>query len=127
MINWIFELKLRWTLRKLNRSELVELNCLITKAARRCAYDLKHACSDVWMLANQVERLGGKLDWRAKQGDFWADRAQLWLNIFDHTHGGKNYRHELHSEIRRLESLVEKYEKHFTDAGLEVPFPKVPF
>ena len=126
-MDWLKDLRLRWEIRKCNRNELKDINRLITKAGRRCAHDLAHACSDVWTLSKQVEHLGGELDWRSKQGEVWRERSIMWLEIFDHADGGKNYRDNLHIEINRLDTLVNKYTKWFEEQGIDNPYPPIPF
>jgi len=80
------------------QAELLEL---ITKAGRRCAYDLRHAadlCAD-----------------RAV-GEEFRERADMWLKIFNPANGPKDYRNKFHHEIyaleRRLHQMAELAKKH---------------
>ena len=101
--------------------EYQEVNRLILKAARCCAYDLRHAAAD-----------NRDPVWR----DRYHDRAEYWLGIFDAGDDGKNYRDRLHNTIMSLEIQVEKYDaliKHIklnhpeALVGQEVPDSDIPF
>ena len=122
-MGWFTNLRIRWSLRDCNRAELVEINCLLTKAGQRCAYDLRHACADIWRLTPKTNEAGDKIAYN----EIWAQRSHMWLEIFDINGGGKNYRHDLHIEIQRLESQVANYQKFLKEQGIEDPFDKVPF
>jgi hypothetical protein len=69
---------------------MFEQYTLVLKGARRCAYDLKHASAA-----------------RADDGPMFYERANMWLEVFSPT-GGKDYRHELHSEIDSLDREIER-------------------
>lgn len=90
-----------------------EIHALTVLAARRCAYDLKHAAQD----------LGGPA------GDLYLERAGMWLDIFNPTDGPKQYRHSLHNEIFHLECQVDRLKKLLEDNGIEDPDDpdKIPF
>ncbi len=92
------------------QSELLEL---ITKAARRCAYDLRHA-------ANTIRNN----DDACKMYD---DRAEMWLSVFNPDNGPKNYRAGLHDEIWNLESRVAELEKLCEKNGIHYDKSKLPF
>lgn len=78
---------------------------LMTKAGRRCAYDLRHAASCIHDPAEQ---------------QLFHDRAYMWLNVFNPGSDGKNYRHRLHIEIDRLETRIEKLVALCEAAGIDV-------
>lgn len=89
-----------------------ELNRLLIKAGRRCAYDLAHASA------------GQR---RVEEGELFHQRSQMWLGIFDAGDDGKNYRDRLHHTIDHLESKVENYRKFLSDKNIDDPFPEEPF
>ena len=79
----------------LPRDHLEENYLILLKSARRCAYDLRHAGSDLSMYPDD----GLRPD--------YSERAHYWLKIFA-PDGIKNYRHEMHQEIWRLEREIER-------------------
>jgi hypothetical protein len=80
---------------------------ILLKSARRCAYDLSHAGSDLSLLPDDgLER-----------PDYY-ERAHYWLKLFA-PDGIKNYRHEMHLEIWRLEQQVKDLEKQLRAKGFE--------
>lgn len=85
-----------------------ETNRLVIKAARRCAYDLKHAA------AGQRDR---------EEGELYENRARMWLTIFDPADEGKSYRDRLHMTITNLEDKVSKYRKWFKERVIQDPHP----
>lgn len=89
---------------------LVEEHLLLVLAARRCAYDLKHA-------ASELERYDAS--------DNYSDRCEMWLNIFT-PDGTKIYRSRFHREINQLERDIEKYKKVLEENGIKYD-PDVPF
>ena len=76
--------------------DMKELNRVIIRAARRCAYDLGHAA--------------GEIKDPDTQKIFW-DRHYMWLNVFNPVNGGKDYRDELHRRISFLEHRVDAFIK----------------
>jgi hypothetical protein len=76
---------------------------ILLKSARRCAYDLRHAGSELNM---QKEK--PFLD--------FEQRAQMWIDIFA-PDGVKNYRLDLHNEIFRLELKIKELEKQVVELG----------
>lgn len=80
-------------MRKTPQDELVDLLTLNIMAARRCAYDLRHASISC---DNEYER------------DLYHKRAKMWLDIFNPS-GIKNYRHDLLKEINVLELKANYY------------------
>jgi hypothetical protein len=82
---------------------------LLVKAARRCAHDLAHAGSDVYYTPYDKKA-------RAK---FWAERAQMWLDMFYPGNDGKNYRHKLYSDIENLEQQVEELKRVCLEHGID--------
>lgn len=83
-----------------------EVVALITLAGRRCAYDLKHAAGDI------------------KDPHFrklYAERAAMWLEIFDPADGPKKYRHELHETIARLQYEKTKLIELCEANGVNLP------
>ncbi len=89
------------------QAELLEL---ITKAARRCAYDLRHAAQDV--ACNYLK------EERSKE---WSERANMWLTIFNAADDPKNYRAGLHMKIFSLECQIEKLKKLCKEKGIDIP------
>lgn len=77
---------------------------LVTKAGRRCAYDLRHAACSV---TDPVEQ------------KVYYDRAHMWLRVFNPGNDGKNYRDELHREINRLERHVERLQELCDSHGID--------
>lgn len=86
---------------------------LIVKAGRRCAYDLAHA-------ADQLP------DKRSRE--LYEQRARMWQDIFNPAHGPKDYRHDLHREIAKLESEVYRLKSLCTEHGIKGEDPnEIPF
>lgn len=88
---------------------------LIVKAARRCAYDLRHA-ADMIPFEDTFSKV-------------FRDRADHWLTVFNPADDGKNYRHRLHYDILDLESEVERLKKlceahgiSHIDVNRDIPF-----
>lgn len=79
---------------------------ILLKSARRCAYDLRHAGSNLSCYPDDGLR-----------PDYY-DMAHGWLRIFA-PDGIKNYRLDLHQEIFRLESQVKTLEKLCRDNGID--------
>lgn len=88
-----------------------EIFALTLLAARRCAYDLKHAADEISYTDTE----------KAK---FFKDRADHWLSISNPV-GIKQYQHSLHYEIQRLESRIDELEKLCEDNG--IASGKLPF
>ena len=95
-------------------NHLVEQNSLIIKAARRCAYDLRH-CAD------QIPTSGYKYE----SPEWWQDNANRWVDLFTED-GAKNYRHSLHLEVFNLEIEIKRLSKLLDENGIEhekdIPF-----
>lgn len=89
-----------------------ELLRLIVKAARRCAYDLAHAVD--YMEPGHMKEL-------------LRDRPARWLAIFNPADNGKNYRDELHENIRELEREVERLRNLCDENEIEWDDPSLPF
>lgn len=85
--------------------ELLELTI---KAARRCAYDLRHAADEM-----------PKGEFR----DILSGRAVGWLTIFDPTNGPKDYRHRLHRDIVMLEMENERLIELLKSKGIDPDDP----
>lgn len=87
--------------------ELKELLELITKAGRRCAYDLLHASAD--------QRTPEK-------SQYYYDRGHYWGTIFNPADGGTDYRHDLHRHISdldyELKSRTLKYKALLAKHGI---------
>ena len=99
--------------RKDDRAELFEQYTLILKAARRCAYDLKHADHDVWRVT------------RKPSG--YHERSLMWLEIFEPT-GAKDYRHKLHHKIDDLHSTIARLNALCEENGIDPIDPDaIPF
>jgi hypothetical protein len=82
-----------------------ELYQLLIKAARRCAYDLRHCAAFV-----PPESIF--------DSSFFEERANHWLEIFE-PDGVKDYRHRLHREISTLELHNEGYKRLLKEHGIE--------
>lgn len=96
-----------------DREELFEQYALILKAARRCAYDLAHASSDLWFAT--------------RKENIYHERHQMWLEIFEPT-GAKDYRHKLHLEIDNLEYEIKRLQKVCTENNIDfVDQDAIPF
>lgn len=110
----IRRLLLKWFWRDTSRSELEQIHELVVLAARRCAYDLKHAGSQI-----QIEC----------KDDFinYCERADHWLAIFNAGSQGKHYRHELHLELNNALYLIERYRSFLKKEGIKDPYPDDPF
>jgi len=96
-----------WKWRNTSYSDMAEIHELIVKAARRCAYDLKHAANDLSFTKEPF-------------ADEYLARADMWLDIFA-PGGDKNYRHRLHRDISLLEMQIGTYQKLLADHGIEDP------
>lgn len=73
------------------QAEMIEL---LTKAGRRCAYDLKHA----------ADYMTGDVEFQK----IMRDRADHFLSVFNPGNDQKNYRTRLHGIILNLENEVAK-------------------
>ncbi|QDP55932.1 MAG: hypothetical protein GOVbin8609_64 [Prokaryotic dsDNA virus sp.] len=102
-----------WQFRKTPYYDMLEQYVLTLKAARRCAYDLKHCSSDLSMYCKD-----SIVDYH--------ERAEMWQTIFTPT-GGKDYRHELHSEIMMLEIKLKKAVDLLDKNGIEHNLKDIPF
>lgn len=100
-----------WRHRNTPVGELAEINRLLVKAGRRCAYDLAHAASSI----RTDEPFVGSLT----AGQFYHDRSKMWEDVFNPADDGKNYRDRLHMEIWNLEMKVERLEKLCKEHGIE--------
>ncbi len=88
---------------------------ILTKSARRCAYDLRHAADDLSSYVGPDHYV-----------DF-SQRANQWLEIFA-PDGIKNYRLDLHREITMLESQVRRLTDLCKANGIDDPiFSERPF
>jgi hypothetical protein len=104
----------RW--RNTPHADLSEIHELIVLAARRCAYDLKHAADGI------ATTLYDKED-----GVMFSERARYWLSIFTTNDQGKMYRHRLLIEINNAEQKIELYREFLENKGIEDPYPDHPF
>lgn len=106
--------------------EYREINRLIMKAGRRCAYDLKHAAQAMGYLSQRLKDAGLADDWRCAEYERYSQRASMWQGIFNPGDDGKNYRDRLHHTIRDLENQIEKYQELLAKHGIpnhrEIPF-----
>lgn len=80
------------TLEELGLQEYQELNRLLIKAGRRCAYDLAHAAA------------GQR---RPSMSKLYHDRAIYWQGIFIPDSYGTEYRDNLHREIANLKAELK--------------------
>ena len=109
-------LALLWRQRNTPRAELVEINRLLVKAGRRCAYDLRHAADEL--------SASGANDCAAR----YYDRASDWLSVFNPADDGKNYRDELHEEIGSLVAEIKRLKQLCRDNDIDPTNPKkLPF
>ena len=103
-----------WKHRKYTRFEMFEQYVLILKAARRCAYDLGHASSEI----KHNDNFGS---------DFYWEQHEGWLDIFSPT-GAKDYRHKLHQQIDNREYEIERLKKLCVKNGIDPEDPDaIPF
>lgn len=119
-MKWLWFYIICWKHRNDTRFELFELYTLILKAARRSAYDLNHASSDISMSSYKSE------EERSESVEFYWERAHHWLEIFSPT-GAKDYRHKLHMEIWNLENKIEKLQKLCDENGIKHDGDEIPF
>lgn len=96
-------LKFCWRQRNTPWRDMAEEYALLTKMARRCAYDLGHAAS-----AYQPE------GWHK----MWSEKSDRWLSIFS-PDGIKDYRHSLYNDIDKLELRVERLREFCKANGLD--------
>lgn len=110
-------------------AELYELNRLLFKAGRRCAYDLKHAAGHLWFLGEKLRRLGVEDDWRIEIYERYEQRSEMWLGVFNPGDDQKNYRDRLHDTIDSLETRVERYKELLEKHEIPDPFDdeQIPF
>lgn len=109
-----------WNLRRSTVTELRQLNELMVKSARRCAYDLRHAASYLSMSSPD-----GKLP---PECEIFHERSRYWLSVFNPADGGKNYRTQLGNEIDKLQDEVERLEKLCRDNNINPTHPtRFPF
>ena len=116
-MRWLWFYIICWKHRNDTRFELFEQYTLVLKAARRCAYDLRHAGGDMFW---------NREDEEDEKYEFYSDRADNWLQIFAPT-GAKDYRHKLHMEIWELESKVDKLKKLCEENGIQHDIDEIPF
>lgn len=91
-------------------AHMAQINELTIMAARRCAYDLKHASADIDILNSRC----------GEQSLInYYERANHWQEIFS-PNGGKEYRHRLHQKIFELEFEITKLKKLLKDNN--IPF-----
>lgn len=96
-------IRLCWSRRNTPWYDLAEEYALLTKMARRCAYDLDHAASSI-----RDTRFGPR----------FSERAQMWIKIFA-PDGVKDYRHQLHNDMDKLEFRVERLREFCKKNGLD--------
>lgn len=107
----IRKIKSWWRWRNTPHAHLIEVHDLTVLAARRCAYDLKHAAAEIG---------------ESRYGTDYHGRAYLWLDIFSPADGGKQYRHRLHHEIYELEAQVRNYREFLKERDIPDPYEDVP-
>lgn len=101
-------------------ADYAEINRLLIKAGRRCAYDLKHAAGSIfYSCPREAWETQGN---RAKEDyEIYERRAHMWLDIFNPADDGKQYRDRLHHTIddaeRKLEIAIELLKTN----GIEIP------
>lgn len=82
-----------------------ELNDLLVKSGRRCAYDLRHAADLI---------VDGEMS------KMFYERSQYWLGIFNPGNDQKNYRHRLYNTIEELELRIAKLQERCEDNGINI-------
>jgi len=82
---------------------MAEEYALLTKMARRCAYDLGHAVDD--MRPGHMQEI-------------LKDAPAMWLNIFS-PDGVKDYRHDLYRSIDKLNSRIKHLREFCKANGLD--------
>lgn len=96
------------TISELDLADYQELNRLLIKAGRRCAYDLMHAHA-----GQEVPELSR----------MYYARANYWLGIFNPDTHGTEYRDDLHMRIndlrRTLEQKTAAYRELLEKHGIE--------
>lgn len=106
--------------------EYKELNRLLIRGGRRCAYDLRHAADSLWFLTRRLQENGFLLDeWRLNEHEFYSNRSNYWLGVFNVGNNGKCYRDELHLEISSLEYKLSGYKKLIKDLQEKYPDLKI--
>lgn len=86
----------------------VEALELSVRAARRCAYDLKHCVESL----DTVDSVTAEV---------YRDRARAWIALFQSGNSVKDYRHELHRTIDQQETVIEKLRAVLSEHGIEDP------
>ena len=114
-MKWLWFYIVCWKHRNDTRYELLEQYTLVLKAARRSAYDLRHAAINLHM-ADSFDK-----EELREYALRYEERAEHWLDIFA-PDGGKDYRHNLHQEIWKAENKVTKLIQLCKDNGVEVPY-----
>jgi len=104
MLDFIIKIIIKWYMRKTPHEELVDMLTLNIMAARRCAYDLRHAADSS---DNDFER------------ELYSNRARQWLGIFNPS-GVKEYYHDLVHENSSLKRKVEYYVELCKKHNIEV-------
>lgn len=112
----ITKLRHWWNLRRDTAAELRQLNELMVKSARRCAYDLRHAASYLSMTGEN-----GKIP---PECEIFHERSRHWLSVFNPADGGKNYRSKLINDIEELHDEVDRLEKLCRDNNIDPTNPK---
>lgn len=96
-------LKFCWRNRDTPWRDLAEEYAMLTKMARRCAYDLSHAASPY----NDSET-----------AKMFEERSRMWLGLFA-PDGVKDYRHQLLNDNMKLEFRIERLRNFCVDNGLD--------
>ncbi|MBG7006650.1 hypothetical protein I5G20_14835 [Pseudomonas aeruginosa] len=108
--------------RRCNKSELIEINELILKAARRQNYDLCHLISYLGDGNDPVV-----IDILKKE---YSEIYTYYKSVFDPADFGKNYKNKLHNDLLEAMTKIDKFkelcEKHNIDYSHivedEIPF-----
>lgn len=87
-------------------SDTIEILELTIRAARRCAYDLKHAAE---MVKDKYFT------------DIFRDNAQHYVKLFQSGNECKDYRHRLHRTISEHEITIERLRKVLEENKIEDP------
>lgn len=77
-------------------TDTIETLELTIRAARRCAYDLRHCAGEI---AN------------AEKSKLFSERADYYVALFQSGNACKDYRHKLHHTINELEMQLDTLRK----------------